>query len=127
MRKIKQSITYTVPSWNFCNKDEFQQNGRYSKELCRFCIKSKDGHRCLLYDKALAADPNFVHKTADCINASAGFKTEVTESIPPVVVPKLIVRETIKSYKKTVKELMAQKYPRNIAETLAEKIMFDGK
>lgn len=127
MRKIKQEINYSVPSWNFCNKDEVQPDGRYSKELCRFCIKTKNGHRCMLYDELLTTDPNFVHKTKGCINASAGFHTEVTEIVPPVAVPKLMMRETIKSYNKAVNDLMAQGYPRDLANKLAEQHILNKK
>lgn len=132
MRKIKQTVNYSVPSWNFCTIDEVQRDGRYSKELCRFCVKTKEGHRCLLYDKPLAVDPTFVHKTAECIKASAGFKTEVTEVTPttvsiPTIDPKSLVRDTIKTYKKTVKDLMAKNYPRSIAETAAERYILDEK
>lgn len=131
MRKIKQTINYTVPSWNFCNKDETQRDGRYSKELCKFCIKSKEGHYCLLYDEKLTTDPTFVHKTAGCINASAGFRTEVAEIQPtpnvPAIDPRFVIRETLKTYKKTVNDLMAQNYPRSMAEAAAEQYILSEK
>lgn len=123
MRKIKQNITYTVPSWNFCTLDTVQPDGRYSKELCRFCVKDKTGYRCLLYEERLATNPPFVCKTKQCIDASAGFKTDVVEAPPPTVVPKLIIRETLKNYKKTVDDLIKQGYPRNMAEAAAYEFM----
>lgn len=113
-----------VPSWNFCNYDGQTADNRFSKELCRFCKSTKQGHYCLLHEKWLMADNTFVHKTSDCIEATAGYAITVDEPVPtsgPTIQPKVIIKETLKSYKKAVNELVAQGLPRNMAETLAEK------
>ena len=121
MRKIKLELKCRVPSWNFCNHDGFTDNNRYSKELCRFCVVSKNGHYCALHDEWLTTDPHFVHKTTKCIDATAGFQISVDEEAAPQIDPKMIARETIKEYKKLVNGLMAQNFPRNLAETIAQK------
>ena len=122
MRKVKQTITYKVPSWNFCNLDVFTTNGRFSKETCRFCIKSKEGYRCALYDEVLHSDPSFVHKTKRCIDVTAGF---AAEELPDVLTvdPKVIIAETLKQYKKIYGDLLKQGYPVGMAETVATKAM----
>ena len=86
----------------------------------------------MLYDQMLAADPTFVHKTSGCIDASAGFRVEVTEVMPPTtsmpaIDPRFIIRETLKTYKKTVNDLMAQNYPRSMAEAAAEQYILEQK
>lgn len=125
MRKVKLKVQCDIPSWGYCNYDGFTANDRYSKELCRFCVKTKTGHHCLLFDQDLAADPRFVHKAAGCVDASATSGYEV--STPPAVEPKLIMSETLKSYRKTVADLMKQGYPRGLAESLATKYILDEK
>lgn len=119
MRKIKVDLRCKVPSWNFCNCDGPTPDQRYSKELCRFCKTTKAGNYCLLHDKPLAADVNFVHKTAACIKATAGFSVEVDDAPAISVDPKTIIRETIKNYNKTLNDLLKQGYPRALAETIA--------
>ena len=120
MRKIKVNVQCRVPSWNFCNHDGHTST-RASKELCRFCVSTKAGKWCLLYDKPLASDISFVYKHDVCIDASAGFATEAAEDSMPIVDPKLIIKEAIKSYKNVVANLVAQGYPQQMAETIATK------
>lgn len=109
-----------VPSWNYCNCDGFTADQRFSKELCRFCVSTKEGHYCTLHDAQLKADKHFVHKVPACIEATAGFAITTDEPVPEFIVdPKLIVRETIKNYNKTLADLLKQGYPRALAETIA--------
>lgn len=112
-----------VPSWNFCNYDGFTPDNRYSKELCRFCVSTKQGHYCSLHDTWLTSDKNFVHKTEPCIKATAGYAITVDEPVPtgPVVEPSLIIQEAIALYRKTVCDLVKQGYPQSMAETIADK------
>lgn len=129
MRNVKLDMKVRIPSWNYCTLDDFTDNGRFSKEVCRFCVKTKGGYRCVLYDENLAADANFVHKACRCIKVSAGYPDEVPPPAPPVppVEPKLIMQETLKEYKKAVLYLRSQGYPQGMAETLAEKSVLGGK
>ena len=122
MRKIKQTITYTVPSWNFCTLDVFTANGRFSKETCRFCIKSKEGYKCALYDENLHSDPTFVHKCKRCVDASAGFAAaELPDTVS--VDPKTIIAETLKQYKRIKDDLLKQGFPATMADSLATQMM----
>lgn len=123
MRKIKLELKCRVPSWNFCNLDNFTDDPLYSKELCRFCVTTKKGHYCSLHDKWLSTSPNFIHKTAECITATAGFAVSVDEEVKIPVDPKTIIRETLNGYNKLIADLMKQGYPRNLAETIAKKYM----
>ena len=123
MRKIKLTLQCRVPSWGYCNYDGPTSDQRFSKELCRFCVSTKQGKYCSLHDKWLTADKDFVHKTPACIEATAGCAVTVDEPTPsgPKVDPKLIIAETIKSYNKTLNDLLKQGYPRSMAETIATK------
>lgn len=127
MRKVKTQLQFRVPSWNFCTLDDYTANGRFSKETCRFCDKTKAGHHCILFDKALAADANFVYKTKACIDMTAGDAVTIDEPTPITVDPKLLVRETLKDYKGLVAKLIAQGYPRATAEAAAEKMVLSNK
>ena len=120
MRKIKIDLQCRVPSWNFCNHDGHTPDDRYSKELCRFCIKTKQGYRCTLHEQWLTSDPTFVHKAPACIKATAGFAVTADEPTPNAIPPKTIIKQSIKNYKKTVNDLITQGYPRAIAEAAAE-------
>ncbi len=129
MRKIKLTLQCRVPSWNFCNLD-VTPHGKFSKELCRFCKVTRQGKYCSLHDKWLTEDPTFVHKTNCCIDATAGFSITVDEPTPeagPKIDPKLIIRETINSYKKTVSDLVNQGYPQSMAESIATQYLLDNK
>lgn len=125
MKNVKLNMKVRIPSWNFCTLDEFTANGRYSKETCRFCQRTKGGYKCSLYDEVLAADPTFVHKCQRCIRVSAGFPDEELQA--PSVDPALIMKETIKQYKKTVQQLLAQGYPQTMAENIAEQFTIGGR
>lgn len=79
----------------------------------------------MLHEQNLAADPTFVHKTAACIKATAGFAVTADEPTPAAIPPKTIIKQSIKSYKKTVNDLIAQGYPRSIAEAAAEQYILE--
>ncbi len=128
MRKIKLALQCRVPSWNFCNHDGHTPDDRYSKELCRFCVKTKQGYRCILHEQWLTSDPTFVHKTAACIKATAGYAITADEPTPeagPTIPPKTLIKQSIKNYKSTVDKLIAQGYPRSIAEQAAEQFILE--
>lgn len=127
MRTIKVDLKCQVPSWNYCNHDGPTKDNRFSKEVCRFCVSTKAGKRCMLYDQALTADEHFIHKTCKCIDATAGFKTTIEDEPQISIDPKEIIRETLKEYNKTVKDLQKQGYPQVLAETLATKYLTGEK
>lgn len=125
MKYIKSTVTYKVPGWNYCNVDRFDIDGTPSKQLCQFCIKSKEGHRCALYSQPLMSNGKDVKKLSQCCRATAGFES-VIDAPPeaPTVPPKDLMKQTIALYKKTVNELLSQGYPRQMAEQAAEQLIF---
>lgn len=126
MRKVKIEITTKLPSWHFCNLEK-SAGLSISSELCRFCKKTKNGHRCLLYDKWLTSDRGLVDKTKACIKAAVHGTTAIVDNELPQVDPKYIIRESLKTYKQTVNGLLSQGYPQNLAEDIAMKyVLGDG-
>lgn len=125
MRRIKSNVSYVVPTWNFCNSDITTNDSDLSKNLCSFCIKTKDGYRCALYDIKLETSNRLIEKTRACCKATAGFNSEIVKEYEkdslPTVEPKVLMREAILSYNKTLSELLNQGYPRQLAEKLAIK------
>lgn len=123
MRKISSTVTYRVPSWNFCNDDGLLQSG-----TCRFCIKEKTGHRCALYDAQLVAKNGLIEKVPACCRATAGYPSTIDEPPPaPQVQPKEIIKQAIDTYTKTVSDLVKQGYPHVMAENIARKVLLGGK
>lgn len=121
MKKIKSEITYTVPNWNFCNNDNLLPGGYLQKDTCRFCVKSKSGHHCMLYNESLSTKDGMIEKTRACCKATAGFASSIDEAPPaPTIDPKELMKQTIELYNKTVTDLMSQGYPKAIADTVAK-------
>lgn len=125
MRQVKVAMKIRVPSWNFCTLDDFTANGRYSSEVCRFCVKTSKGYRCALYDESLATEDRFVRKAQRCIKVSAGYPDEPSPPVPPID-PKLVAQDAVKEYKKTVAYLLSQGYTRSLAENVAEQSVLGG-
>ena len=122
MKKIKSTVSYIVPHWNFCNSDNLINGGELSKETCKFCVKTKTGHRCLLYGVTLDTNDGFISKLKDCCMATAGFASAINiPPPPPTVPPKEIMKQAIDIYNKTMNDLMSQGYPRQMAENIAKK------
>lgn len=126
MKKIKSTVTYKVPHWNFCNSDNLTYDAEVSDETCRFCIKTKTGCYCLLYDKSLSVNDGMISKVRECCKATAGFESNIEPAEVPTVQPKVLMKQTIELYDKTVKELMAQGYPQPIATATAKKYILGG-
>lgn len=122
MKKVKSTVTYTVPHWNFCNNDNLLPGGHMQKDVCRFCIKTKTGHKCLLYDVSLSAKDDMIHKVRACCKATAGFASNISEAPPaPTIEPKELMKQTIELYDKTIADLMSQGYPKALATSLAKR------
>lgn len=130
MKRIKSTVTYTVPSWNYCNSDNLVR-GEVTKDKCRFCARVRGGHHCLLYDEALYGDGETICKTAKCKRATVGLGAEiVTDNVAPqqpTINPKDIIKQTIELYTKTVNDLTKDGYPRQLAENLAKQHLLGGK
>ena len=121
MRKVKQTITYRVPSWNFCNSDK---TSRITSDTCRFCVKTRAGYICTLHDTHLESSNGAVSKAYQCRQLTAGFTVDEPPELPAVD-PKFIMRETLATYKKTLNGLIGQGYPRTMAETIATKYVLE--
>lgn len=124
MKKIKSQVTYTVPTWNFCNSDNLLPGGHMQKDVCRFCIKSRSGYRCVLYDQPLKTDGEFIDKLRECCRATAGFASSVEEAPQaPTVDPRTLIKQTLALYAKYVNDLISQGYPRQLAEAAAKEYL----
>lgn len=121
MKTIKSTITYKVPGWNYCNVDKFDYDGTPSKRVCQFCIKTKEGHRCALYNAPLYTNGNDIQKLTPCCRATAGFESVVEQPEAPTIDPKELMAHTIELYDRTTRELVNQGYPRQMAEVAARK------
>jgi len=126
MKRIKSTVIYKVPHWNFCNEDNFDYNGRPVKATCRFCVKDKTGYRCLLYDKPLSVNNNLIQKLPTCCDETVGINAVIEPDEVPTIEPKDLMKQTIDLYEKTVKDLMAQGYPQPIAAATAKKFVLGG-
>lgn len=120
MRKITQKVTYRVPHWNFCNDDTIV-TGITPKATCRFCIKTRSGHRCALYDEELTTKGDSIYKVRACCKATAGFAVDVDPAPLPAPSPKELMKASIELYTSHVNELLKQGYPRPLAEKVAKK------
>lgn len=126
MKYVKSTVNYKVPNWNFCNEDNFDFGGRPVKATCRFCIKDKTGHHCLLYNKSLSANNGLISKVPACVETTAGYKSVIEPDEVPTIDPKDLMKQTIDLYEKTVKELMTQGYPQPIAAATAKRYVLGG-
>lgn len=131
MKTIQSKVTYTVPHWNYCNVDKFDIDGTPSKQVCQFCIKTKHGHVCALYDEDLSVQGNKIAKVRACCKATAGLEAVIQPKVEapavPTIKPTELMKQAIELYDKTVKELMAQGYPQPIATATAKKYVLGGK
>lgn len=120
MIKAKLQVVAEVPFWDFCNNDKLSLKPVATKELCRFCVVDSQGHRrCLLSNEALAEKDGLIYKSPQCIAAShSGFEGTLQEEPQVHIEPKTIIKETVKAYTKTVKSLLNQGYPQDMAEKL---------
>ena len=126
MKTIKSTVSYRVPHWNYCNVDRFDVDGTPSKQVCQFCIKTKGGYRCALYDQPLMSDGVQIRKTPQCCKATAGYESVIEPAEAPTVQPRDLMKATIELYNKTVNDLVNQGYPRQMAEKAAEKHVLGG-
>ncbi len=130
MKFIESKITYQVPHWNYCNVDKFDIDGTPSKRVCQFCIKTKQGHVCALYNEDLSVQGGKIAKISSCRMATAGYKSVITpkaeEPTVPTIPPKELMKQTIELYEKTTKDLVAQGYPHAMAAAAAKKHILGG-
>ena len=124
MKKIKVSLTYYVPGWNFCNGDGFVPEG-YN---CRFCLGSREGYRCLLWDEMLAVKGESIYKAKQCILATARRSADIVSpserpQAAPAIPPKEVMKQAIDLYEQCVNDYLQQGYPRPMAEKAAKNFL----
>ena len=118
MKKVKTTVTYKVPDWEFCNCSRL---GKPTKAMCRFCVKHGKDYICVLHNMPLdIVEGILVKKDHACIRATAGFTSEVEDTIQ--VKPKTVMKMTLQEYRKVYKQLIAQGYPDAMADKLAQQM-----
>ena len=50
MKRVKTTVTYKVPDWEFCNCSRL---GKPTKDMCRFCVKHGKNYVCVLHNMPL--------------------------------------------------------------------------
>lgn len=82
----------------------------------------------MLYGESLKTKGELIYKVRECCKATAGFESVVDEPAPtPAIPPKDLMKQTIELYSKTMNDLIAQGYPRPMAELAAKKYILEGK
>lgn len=130
MKRIKSTVTYVVPHWNYCNSDNLLHGTELSKDTCKFCVKTKTGYDCLLYNRSLSVNDGYITKIRACCEATAGYASNVDSTVAPpgpTVEPKELIKQTIDIYVKTVNDLLSQGYPKPLAEQVAKKYLLGDK
>lgn len=123
MKRVKATVNYKVPDWEFCNCSRL---GKPTKDMCRFCAKHGKGYVCVLHNMPLdVVEGALVKKDMACIKATAGFPSEVEGTIQ--VDPKTVMKMTLQEYRNAYKQLIAQGYPDSIADKLAQQMVLGGK
>lgn len=124
MKKVKTTITYRVPDWEFCNCSRL---GKPTKDMCRFCVKHGKSYVCVLHNMPLdMVEGILVKKDPACIRTTAGFES-VVEDTDIQVDPKAVMKMTMQEYQKIYKQLLAQGYPDTMANKLAQQMILGGK
>lgn len=124
MKRIKTTVIYKVPDWEFCNCSRL---GKPTGDMCRFCVKCGKSYKCVLHNMPLdTVEGVLVKKDLACIKATAGFKSLVEDN-PIQVDPKAVMKMTMQEYQKAYKQLLAQGYPDAMANKLAQRAVLGGK
>lgn len=122
MKRVKTTVNYKVPDWEFCNCSRL---GKPTKDMCRFCVKHGKGYVCVLHNMPLdMVEGILVKKDMACVRATASFTSEVEDDIQ--VDPKTVMKLTLQEYRKAYKQLIAQGYPDAIADKLAQQMTMGG-
>ena len=81
----------------------------------------------MLYGQDLSVKGEFISKVRECCKATAGFASVIDEPAPtPTVEPRVLMKQTIELFAKTVNDLINQGYPRAIAENVAKQHILGG-
>lgn len=123
MKKVKTTVNYKVPEWGFCNCSKL---GKPTKDMCRFCVKSKGKYVCVLHNIPLDThDGVLIKKDNECLRATAGFPSEVEDNDVQVD-PKTVMKMTMQEYRKAYNKFVSQGYPDAMADRLAQQLILGG-
>lgn len=126
MKKIKTVVTYRVPEWDMCN--HIGPGGEPSKDTCRFCVKTKSGHTCAIYNETLSSNGIEIMKTNKCIKATAMSKDtvedDVTQDLGAAV--RIVKKDAIDSYHKIYTQLIKEGLSESAADKLARQLIMKG-
>ena len=123
MKRVKTTVNYKVPDWEFCNCSRL---GKPTKDMCRFCVKHGKGYVCVLHNMPLdMVEGILVKKDMACIRATAGFTSEVEDDIQ--VDPKAVMKMTMQEYRKAYNKLVCQGCPDAMADRLAQQLILGGE
>lgn len=127
MKKIKTTVTYKVPKWDYCNHEKMFKP---SKDTCRFCVPTGKNYTCTMHNVPLTAVDNLlIEKAHACVRATAGFGSQVEDvEVGPKmhIDPAVIMKVAINGYTKVYNDLVNQDYPAKLAEEAAKKYMMEG-
>jgi hypothetical protein len=120
--KMKAEVTYQCPNWEFCN-EQLLGGFQAGKRCCRFCQKSRGKAYCCLHDEMLRVhDSGEIDKCPTCLGETRKRfgkpKVQVIEAIDdaaPQINIKALVNATITEYAKTLRSLVKQGCPVDIA------------
>lgn len=122
MQSVTSTVTYKVPSWNFCNHDNMF-GGDISKMTCSFCHKEKDGtFKCLLYNKVLTTNGRLINKVPQCVNATAA-RSGVVE--PDQNDNRELIKQSVDTLLSTIQDLMKQGYSYELAQAAAKEYVLN--
>ena len=122
MKRVKTTVNYKVPDWEFCNCSRL---GKPTKDMCRFCVKHNKGYVCVLHNMPLdMVEGILVKKDMACVRATAGLTSEVEDDIQ--VDPKTVMKLTLQEYRRVYKQLIAKGYPDAMADKLAQQMTMGG-
>lgn len=93
-------------------------------EGCRMLSKYRGGCTCLIYNQVLSVGHLGVYKCQACLNSGCGVASAAhinCQDEPVDIDPQMLMKETLKTFKKQYSSLCKQGIPANIAWTMAEK------
>ena len=117
MTKMTTRVVYYVPDGAYCNITG-------SKELCRFCVKHKNGYTCSIRQEILASEGTIVRKAGLC---AKGSKSAITQTEPITIDQNVLIDMALNHYFKIYSDLKDQGCPDDLAHALARKMIKGGK
>lgn len=67
MLRLKVNVELYLPEWHLCNIPRDSTMSELTRNVCRFCVKTKTSHVCALFNKPLLRCGDEVHKDRKCV------------------------------------------------------------